>query len=329
MLAAETRLWTLRQAGWRLERYVEEFCELAHQLSWRDAVLGACFLQGLDDDIIRCDLPSSDFPLKELLNLVLLLNDSNFEIHEVVEPRQSSCPAHAEARHIAPAHLKPGTPTYRTNRSDHLPDHKYPQVLLNTSIVPSSGRPPRSTANPPTERAANPPPRSVAGLLVPSSSPSPPLVPSSSPSPPLVQSSSPSPPLVPPSSAPPERIKESALPERPPVPAPRRRLPSSALPERPLEIALPERPPVPAPRRRLPVSVLQERPLEFALQEHTQCLRHEGASLSPRYKSATQNPRCKSAPQCLRHEGASLSPCCQSAPKSPHCPSGPKNPNED
>ncbi len=61
MTSAEDELWGLRQAGRRLERYVEDFLELAIQLSWHDTALGACFQLGLDDETIRCDLPMCDF----------------------------------------------------------------------------------------------------------------------------------------------------------------------------------------------------------------------------------------------------------------------------
>ncbi|KAL0157120.1 hypothetical protein M9458_048366, partial [Cirrhinus mrigala] len=50
-------LWRLRQGGGKLEWYVEEFLELANQLSWHDAALGACFQLGLDEETIRSDLP--------------------------------------------------------------------------------------------------------------------------------------------------------------------------------------------------------------------------------------------------------------------------------
>ncbi len=54
-------------------------------MSWHDAALGACFQLGLDGDTICCDLLISYFPLIELINLILFLNDSYFEIEEVRE----------------------------------------------------------------------------------------------------------------------------------------------------------------------------------------------------------------------------------------------------
>ncbi|RXN04314.1 vegetative cell wall gp1-like isoform X4 [Labeo rohita] len=42
-MMAEDALWGLRQGGRRLERYVEEFLELANQLSWHHVSLGSNF----------------------------------------------------------------------------------------------------------------------------------------------------------------------------------------------------------------------------------------------------------------------------------------------
>ncbi|XP_058639553.1 uncharacterized protein LOC131544989 [Onychostoma macrolepis] len=209
-MTAEERLWGLRQAGRRLEQYVEDFCELVHQLNWRDAALGACFLMGLDDDTIRCDLPSSEFPLIELINLVLFLNGSEFEVHEVKDPCKSRRPAHSESRRIAPAHLMPRTPTYHANGSDCRPDPKYPRVLHNTSLVLSSSSlppPKRSMASPMTETQV------PIGILVEYEGMSCPPVPTPRKCPPvpIPLKSPPVSPLVP---------SSFALPERPPVPTP-------------------------------------------------------------------------------------------------------------
>ncbi|KAI2654672.1 Filamentous hemagglutinin [Labeo rohita] len=79
---AEERLWRLRQGDRELERYVEDFIELSDQVGWPDASLGAVFLMGLSDETIRCDSPSCNYSLSELLNLILYLNGSDFEIEE-------------------------------------------------------------------------------------------------------------------------------------------------------------------------------------------------------------------------------------------------------
>ncbi len=120
MLTAEDKLWGLRQAGRKLERYVEDFIELVHQLSWPDAALVACFQLGLDSETIHCELPVYEFPLVELINLILFLNRSNFVV-EVKEEFQSRCPVPSETRHVPPAHHTPGTPTYRANGPNRLP----------------------------------------------------------------------------------------------------------------------------------------------------------------------------------------------------------------
>ncbi|KAL0195021.1 hypothetical protein M9458_008593, partial [Cirrhinus mrigala] len=110
MTEAEDPLLGLRQGGWRLEWYVEEFLELANQLNWHDAALGACFQLGLDNETIRCDLPVCEYPLIELINLVLYLNGSNFEVEEIREDYLFN-----KGSRVMPAHSSPGTPTCRTN----------------------------------------------------------------------------------------------------------------------------------------------------------------------------------------------------------------------
>ncbi len=57
---------------------MEEFLELSNRVSWHDAALGAYFQLGLDDEAKKCNLPMGDFPLIELINLVLFLNGSAF-----------------------------------------------------------------------------------------------------------------------------------------------------------------------------------------------------------------------------------------------------------
>ncbi len=111
MTSAEDALWDLRQGGRRLERYVEDFLELSNWVSWHNAALGACFQLGLDDEIIRCDLPISDFPLIKLINLVLFLNGSDFDVEEVWESPKSRRPAPAGTHHVSPAHPTPRTST--------------------------------------------------------------------------------------------------------------------------------------------------------------------------------------------------------------------------
>ncbi len=143
MIAAEDKLWGLRQAGRRLEWYVEDFLKLANQLSWHDAALGACFQLGLDDETILCELPVCDFPLIELIN------QSNFEVEEMKEKFQSRRAVPSEARSVSPAHPTPGTPTYHTNVSDRLPRPKYSHILRSSTIVLSPETPAVPQSRPP------------------------------------------------------------------------------------------------------------------------------------------------------------------------------------
>ncbi|KAI2655749.1 Retrotransposon Gag-like protein 9 [Labeo rohita] len=129
---AEEVLWGLWQGGRRSEQYVEEFLELANQLSWHDAALGVCFQLGLAHKTIHCHLPVCEYPLIELINLILYLNSSNFEVEEIEEDFKSRCPALSGTRHVVPAHSSPGTPTYHTNGSDCLPSPKRPHVLQSS-----------------------------------------------------------------------------------------------------------------------------------------------------------------------------------------------------
>ncbi len=97
---------------------MEEFLELANRVSWHNATLGACFQLGLNDETIRCDLPMSDFPLIELINLVLHLNCSNFEVEEIEALSKSRRPAPSGTRRVPqltsceePPHTAPTAPT--------------------------------------------------------------------------------------------------------------------------------------------------------------------------------------------------------------------------
>ncbi len=59
---------------------MEDFLELSDQLSWHDATLGECFQLELDNRMIRCDFPANDYPLIELIDLIIFLNNSKFEV---------------------------------------------------------------------------------------------------------------------------------------------------------------------------------------------------------------------------------------------------------
>ncbi|KAI2654075.1 IgA FC receptor [Labeo rohita] len=160
---AEERLWRLRQGDRELERYVEDFIELSDQVGWPDASLGAVFLMGLSYETIRCDSPSCNYSLSELLNLILYLNGSDFEIEEVKNIGGSRHSVPSETQYIEPAHPEPRAPTYRTNDSRRLPSPKSPILLRSSAAVLSPMRlasSPRSnppaTAQSPVPRAATP-----------------------------------------------------------------------------------------------------------------------------------------------------------------------------
>ncbi|XP_067283303.1 uncharacterized protein [Pseudorasbora parva] len=105
--AAVNWLWGLQQDGRPLERYVEEFSELAHLVNWHDALLNAVFLMGLDEDTIRfMDAPCS-YSLVDTINLVLFLNGSLYKIEGCVPRLNPSATSAA-----GPVHQQPGASTY-------------------------------------------------------------------------------------------------------------------------------------------------------------------------------------------------------------------------
>ncbi|ROK10410.1 hypothetical protein DPX16_23777 [Anabarilius grahami] len=106
-VSAADRLIGLLQDGRSLERYVEEFVELAYVTNWPDACLKALFLEGLDESTIRFDEPADHFSLDDTINLILYLNGSKFVIEEVPpetravwpvrsSPSSSACPSMKE-----------------------------------------------------------------------------------------------------------------------------------------------------------------------------------------------------------------------------------------
>ncbi len=76
--------------------------------------LGACFHLRLNDKTIRGELHSGSYPLIELINLVLFLNGSDWEVEAIPE----SChPAPAGTHSASPAHPMPRTSAYFSNGS--------------------------------------------------------------------------------------------------------------------------------------------------------------------------------------------------------------------
>ncbi|ROL53100.1 hypothetical protein DPX16_8042 [Anabarilius grahami] len=134
-LTADERLCRLRQSGRPLERYVEEFLEVSYLVSWTDACLNAVFLMGLDKDVIRYNEPACNFSLVDSLNIILLLNGSNFEVDKI-HKNQSPCPAPSAAYRASPAHLTPEPCTYRFNG----PAYAWPPVATKPS-APAAAEP--------------------------------------------------------------------------------------------------------------------------------------------------------------------------------------------
>ncbi len=168
MTSAEDALWGLLRGRLRLDQYVEDFLELDNWVSWADAVLGACFLLGLEDKVIRCDLPVGDFPLIKLINLVLFLNGSDEEVEEVPQPRH---PVPAGTRCATRAHPMPRTCAYISNGSPRTRNSKDPTFIRSSTIIlspepPSVGQSsPRFTGSRPRHRQLTKP--AVRGGLTP------------------------------------------------------------------------------------------------------------------------------------------------------------------
>ncbi|KAL0173004.1 hypothetical protein M9458_033315, partial [Cirrhinus mrigala] len=163
---AEEALTRLRQGGQSLERYVGDFLELANQLSWHDAALGFMFQMGLDEDMIRCDLPVCNYPLIELINVALYLNGSDFEVEEC---RMSNRPTPSEARRVVSDNNTSGIPAYRANGSARQPRRKQ-TPLIQGSIGFLSPEPAASSRTPPPPPAASsrtPPPPPAASSRTP------------------------------------------------------------------------------------------------------------------------------------------------------------------
>ncbi|ROL49801.1 hypothetical protein DPX16_13466 [Anabarilius grahami] len=119
-VSAVDHLWTLRQDGRPLERYVEEFSELSCLVNWPDAPLNACFLKGLDDDTIRYSEPACFFSLVKSINLILFLNGSDFEIEEVQEKSYLPRPVPSETQATWPVRQPPVSSTYPSSGSSHV-----------------------------------------------------------------------------------------------------------------------------------------------------------------------------------------------------------------
>ncbi|XP_067243657.1 uncharacterized protein [Chanodichthys erythropterus] len=160
-LKADERLCLLRQSGRPLERYVEEFLEVSYLVSWTDACLNAVFLMGLDKDVICYNEPACNFSLVNSLNIILLLNGSNFEADKI-QKNQSPCPAPSAAYRALPAHLTPEPCTYRFNG----PAYSWPLASAKPSATASAAEPDAPAAEPAAPVSTEPAPVLVGILLI-------------------------------------------------------------------------------------------------------------------------------------------------------------------
>ncbi|ROL10881.1 hypothetical protein DPX16_0042 [Anabarilius grahami] len=110
--SAAEQLVGLFQVGRSLERYVEEFVELAYLSDWSDACLIALFLDGLDENTIRFDEPDDYVSLNDTINLILYLNGSKFLVEEVQDFKCPSRPVLPETRAAWPVCQAPSSSAY-------------------------------------------------------------------------------------------------------------------------------------------------------------------------------------------------------------------------
>ncbi|ROL48343.1 hypothetical protein DPX16_21829 [Anabarilius grahami] len=131
--SARNRLIGLLQDDRSLERYVEEFVELAFLTNWPDACLNAIFLEGLDESTIRFDEPDDYVSLHDTINLILYLNGSEFIVEEVPDVTCISRPVPPETRAAWPVRQSPSSSTYPSSEL-------FPCVLPDSQPSVGSGR---------------------------------------------------------------------------------------------------------------------------------------------------------------------------------------------
>ncbi|ROL55361.1 hypothetical protein DPX16_4829 [Anabarilius grahami] len=136
--SASDRLCGFRQDSRSLERYVEEFVELAYLANWPDACLNACFLAGLDEDTNRFKEPACNFSLVEAINLILFLNCSDFVIEEVLDQSCNPRPVPTETQAAWPVRQSPLSSSYPSSGHSPgvLPDPKTPMADEKSSAGP-------------------------------------------------------------------------------------------------------------------------------------------------------------------------------------------------
>ncbi|ROL55100.1 hypothetical protein DPX16_0795 [Anabarilius grahami] len=132
------RLCGFLQDGRSLERYVEEFVELAYLANWPDAPLNGCFLAGLDENTIRFKEPACYFSLVEAINLTLFLNCSKFVIEEVLDKSCYPRSASPETQVAWPVRQSPFSSAYPSSErsSGVLPDPNPPMANEKSSAGP-------------------------------------------------------------------------------------------------------------------------------------------------------------------------------------------------
>ncbi|ROL46863.1 hypothetical protein DPX16_20515 [Anabarilius grahami] len=132
-VSAADRLIGLLQDGRSLERYVEDFVELAFLTNWSDACLNTLFLEGLDESTIRFDEPDDYVSLNDTINLILYLNGSDFVVEEVLDVTCISRPVPPETRAAWPVRQSPSSSTYPSSEL-------FPCVLPDSQPSVGSGR---------------------------------------------------------------------------------------------------------------------------------------------------------------------------------------------
>ncbi|ROL41332.1 hypothetical protein DPX16_6730 [Anabarilius grahami] len=131
--SARNRLIGLLQDGRSLERYVEEFVELAYLTNWPDACLNALFLEELDESIIGFDEPDDYFSLDDTINLILYLNGFKFVVEEVPDMACNSRSVPLETQAVWPVRQSPSSSTYPSSEL-------FPCVLPDPQPSVGSGR---------------------------------------------------------------------------------------------------------------------------------------------------------------------------------------------
>ncbi|ROJ24006.1 hypothetical protein DPX16_23567 [Anabarilius grahami] len=134
--SAVDHLIGLLQDGCSLERYVEEFVELAYVANWPDACLNALFLEGLEESTIGFVEPADYLSLDDTINLILYLNGSKFVVEEVPDSMCNSRPISPETWAAWPVRHSPSSSACPSSEL-------FPCVLPDPQTSAGPGRPKR------------------------------------------------------------------------------------------------------------------------------------------------------------------------------------------